>query len=42
MHKHSVKTGLVAGDDKVNNRGDSPLKKTIDKIRSISGLEEGE
>jgi len=42
MHKHSVKTGLISGEEKINPRGESPLKHTIDKIRSQSGLDETE
>lgn len=40
MYKHSVKSGLVSGEEKITNRGESPLKLTIDKIRSNSGLAE--
>jgi hypothetical protein len=46
MHKHSVKSGLVSGEERIDTRGLSPLKMTIDKIRGQSGLdgdaEEGE
>lgn len=38
MYKHSVKNGLISGEEKITNRGESPLKLTIDKIRSSSGL----
>jgi|TARA_B110001450_G_C17290947_1_gene347457 hypothetical protein len=43
MHQHSVKSGLVSGEEKINTRGQSPLMLTVDKIRSTSGLasEEG-
>ena len=39
MHKHSVRTNLVADEQKVNKRGESPLKLTIDKMKSSTGLE---
>lgn len=39
MHVHSVKTNLVAGENKLNKRGESPLKLTIDKMKSSNGLD---
>lgn len=39
MHVHSVKANLVGNDIKLNKRGESPLKLTIDKMKSSKGLE---